>query len=165
MPRKSTKKCRADSRRVWSDADRIQLLAWLDFSLEQGIDFHETIIGHLRAKTRKEFTQTQIRDKLRGEWQRDRRDGSDRKDLYSEGTAILDKLHQDTRNDIQAVVCELRSFTARYALRSKSSVNPRRDARSSVPDSEGLNALSRVNPLADENTNAAPAYPVSVPLA
>ena len=121
MTKNRAQKQSADSLRVWRDDHRIQLLAWLDFCLEQGIDFDKTIVGHLKVKTGKDFTARQIRDKLRGEWARDGDRRLPRASLHSKGTKALPKLDNNVRKKIQDVLCDLRASEGRYALRNRAS--------------------------------------------
>ncbi len=121
MGRKKVPKQNADSLRVWRDDHRIQLLAWLDFCLEQGLDFDKTIVDHLKFQTGKDFTARQIRDKLRGEWARDGDHRLSRATLRSKGTKGLAKLDDTVRKKIQEILCDLRASEGRYALRNRAS--------------------------------------------
>lgn len=45
---------------LWQEEHVIALLAWLDFSLQNGSDFDATIIGALKAATSKDFKTVQV---------------------------------------------------------------------------------------------------------
>ncbi len=78
---------------LWTLEDRVELLAWLDHSLQHGINFENTIIAHLRRLRDKEYTAQQVNEKLRTFWRYHRitayspRNGW--KDILQHGSKII----------------------------------------------------------------------------
>ncbi|SCB65988.1 unnamed protein product [Fusarium graminearum] len=115
-----------NNRIVWSDNDRLELLAYLNWCVQYGRHFEDTAIDYLRSTTGKDFTQRQIRDKLRREW--DKR-GLCKKfdDMFSLGTAGLRPLEGEniylmqilSRMDPPQEARRLRSQSAAIATRSR----------------------------------------------
>lgn len=77
-------------RLFWSDTDRLELLAHLNWCVQYDQKFESTAIDYLKKATGKEFTPRQIRDKLKREWTKS---GTcdDFDDLFSLGTAGLEE--------------------------------------------------------------------------
>ncbi|KAH8900615.1 hypothetical protein GQ53DRAFT_740611 [Thozetella sp. PMI_491] len=146
MPRKNVQ--------VWSDASRAQLMAWLDFCLEKNIDFHGTVVNHLKTKTGRKFTPTQIRNKLRHEWDRAGRE-TPRDDLYREGSLSLVHLEEHARKAIDEVLCGLRKSMTQDSLRGGCSTRSRTQ---SLASSTRSNITHAGSPSEDELLSAA-TYP------
>ncbi|RKK76787.1 hypothetical protein BFJ69_g6736 [Fusarium oxysporum] len=77
-------------RLFWSDTDRLELLAHLNWCVQYDQKFESTAIDYLKKATGKEFTPRQIRDKLKREWTK-HGTCDDFEDLFSLGTAGLEE--------------------------------------------------------------------------
>ncbi|KAH6646710.1 hypothetical protein BKA67DRAFT_580362 [Truncatella angustata] len=108
-------------KRVWSPEDVIQLSAWLDYSLREGIDFDTTIVNHLKIKVHKDFSLQQARRRLKLEWENLGHDDSKSSDdLYRQGTACLFHLTSEERDLIQQAVDNIGPSSVKYRLRGTS---------------------------------------------
>jgi hypothetical protein len=52
------------SKASWRPNDFAELIAWLDYSLNENIDFDKSIVQHLRSSCGKDYTMSQIQNKL-----------------------------------------------------------------------------------------------------
>lgn len=109
------KKKKIPQRRTeWTHESIVELLAWLDHSLQHDdVDFHETAAEQLKQSCLKEFTVAQIEDKLRRLW---RGFGSNevprervgwRKNIFTSGSACVVGLKPVEKKDIASRVREL----------------------------------------------------------
>lgn len=99
--------------RVWSNSNRLQLLAYLNWCATYGENLLPTAGEHLKRVTGDDFTQTQIRRKLRHEWEhRGLCDKFD--DVFIQGTPSLD-LPDEEQNEIQSIFTGL--FHGPHGLR------------------------------------------------
>lgn len=134
MPKGSKKDHRPPQRRVWEPNDVTELLAYLDYCLERGIDFESTVIGHMRNVTGKDFSQKQISRKLKSEWDQWGREGLGTvQDLLSEGSTFLVGYTEDDREDIREAISRLGPPADRYRFKSTSSVSTSRSRTMSKP--------------------------------
>ncbi|KAM6525642.1 hypothetical protein FALCPG4_011178 [Fusarium falciforme] len=114
--------------KVWSDSNRLQLLAYLNWCATYRENLLPTAEDHLKRVTGNDFTQTQIRRKLRLEWANHGLcDNFD--DVFTQGTPSLD-LSDEEQNDIQAIFAGLlhgphglRSNTRETRTRSRAALN------------------------------------------
>lgn len=122
MPKNSKKRHRSPRKRIWERGDGIELLAYLDYCLEHGIDFESTKISHLKAVTGKDFSEEQVSGKLRREWKGYGRQGPNTvQDLLSEGSPFLVGYIDIDREDIREAISRIEPPASRYRLRSASS--------------------------------------------
>ncbi|KAL2683251.1 hypothetical protein Neosp_007719 [[Neocosmospora] mangrovei] len=114
--------------RVWSDSSRLQLLAYLNWCATYRENLLPTAEDHLKRVTGNDFTQTQIRRKLRSEWKKHGIcDNFD--DVFAHGTPSLD-LSDEEQSEIQAIFAGLlhgphglRSNTRETRNRSRAALN------------------------------------------
>lgn len=115
------KKKRAPRPRVWGYQDKIELLAYLDFTLEHKLDFRSTVIRHLASVTGKQFNDRQVFDKLHREWEYCGRHGgkfgSDQ-DLLSEGSSFLVEWTDGDHEEVKEALQRLQPPASRYRFRS-----------------------------------------------
>jgi len=77
----------------WSVDEEASLLAWIDLCRENGLDFDDTVVAHMKTKWKKEFDERNIERKVKHQWEVHGLIGTVSKDyvrLKSEGTAWLD---------------------------------------------------------------------------
>ncbi|UPL03814.1 hypothetical protein LCI18_014748 [Fusarium solani-melongenae] len=87
--------------RVWSDSNRLQLLAYLNWCATYRESFLLTAEDHLKRVTGNDFTQTQICRKLRFEWEKHGLcDNFD--DIFTQGTPSLG-LSDEEQSEIQSI--------------------------------------------------------------
>lgn len=114
--------------RVWSDSSRLQLLAYLNLCATYRENLLSTAEDHLKRVTGNDFTQTQIRRKLRFEWEKHGLcDNFD--DVFAQGTPSLE-LSDEEQSEIQAIFTGLlhgphglRSNTRETRNRSRAALN------------------------------------------
>lgn len=100
---------------LWSEDDLISVMAWLDFCKAQGIDFYETIVGHLAdtnptdCGTKTPFTKRQVRTKLT-HLIRQAKQSYDHSTAMSVGSGYFKSLSTDIRNKIKI---QLQRYTAK----------------------------------------------------
>jgi hypothetical protein len=124
--------------RVWSDSSRLQLLAYLNWCATYRENLLPTAEDHLKRVTGNDFTQTQIRRKLRLEWANHGLcDNFD--DVFTQGTPSLD-LSDEEQNEIQAIFTGLlhdphglRSNTRETRTRSRAALDTVRTFRAKSP--------------------------------
>lgn len=134
MPRDSKKDHRPPPRRVWEENDVTELVAYLDYCLERGIDFESTVIGHMRNATGKDFSAKQISRRLNIECTKWGREGLGTvQDLLSEGSTFLVGYTEDDREDIREAISRMEPPADPYRLRSTSSVSTSRSRTMSKP--------------------------------
>ncbi|KAH7165157.1 hypothetical protein EDB81DRAFT_917127 [Dactylonectria macrodidyma] len=105
--------------RVWSDDDRREPLAYLNWCVQSEVDFETTVIGHLKRVTGRDFSSRQVRDKLRREWNNVGK--CDKfEDLYAQGTAGLNPSPEEDQL-FEQILTRLGRPNVRYRLRSASS--------------------------------------------
>ncbi|KAJ4321514.1 hypothetical protein N0V84_005317 [Fusarium piperis] len=110
--------------RVWSDSNRLQLLAYLNWCVTYRDNLLQTGQDHLKRVTGNDFTETQIRRKLLHEWDK-RGLCANFDDVFSQGTPSLN-LSEEEQNEIQSIftgLChnlqESRNDTRATRLRSR----------------------------------------------
>jgi hypothetical protein len=109
------KKKKIPQRRAeWTCECTVEVLAWLDHTLQHDdVDFAETAAQHLKQSCLKEFTLTQIEDKLRRLWKGygsndvSREDTGWRKNIFTSGSACVVGLDPAEKKDIASRVREL----------------------------------------------------------
>ncbi|RGP68810.1 hypothetical protein FSPOR_5015 [Fusarium sporotrichioides] len=103
----------------WSKRDRLELLAYLNWCVEYNGDFNSTSISYLQRATGKVFSERQVRDKLKREWDGygtcEKFDG-----LFSVGTAGLKALVSDDQKIVEQILAEIDPPTEGHWLRSRS---------------------------------------------
>ncbi|KAF5530132.1 hypothetical protein FNAPI_13654 [Fusarium napiforme] len=132
MARKNNRKPRRRARSrpteriLWSNTDRLQLLAYLDWCVQYCVKFEVTAPGHLERVTGKHFSKERIRRKLYDEWTNY---GTSEKfcELFEVGTAGLTPLVGE----------ELEVFHKMFT-----SISPAQGARCTRSRSLGLAATS-----------------------
>jgi hypothetical protein len=102
----------------WTHEDLVELLAWLDHTVQHDdINFHETVVHHLKRSRLKEFTLTQIEDKLRRLWSKYGSNDPSRKgigwrdDIFTSGSSCLVGLSTEEQEDTAS---RLRGLEAGY---------------------------------------------------
>lgn len=99
------------SGRLWLDEDFIELIAWLNYSMNYiAIDFADTVLEHLKASRNNEYTLEQVNRKLRWAWERfGPKSGSHYtwNDLYDHGSQILPRLTGEQQESIASVQARL----------------------------------------------------------
>ena len=116
-----SKKKRAARPRVWEYQDEIELLAYLDFTLEHKLDFKRTVSSHLSTVTGKQFSEKQVFGKLEREWSEWGRLGDKTgsvQDLLSEGSSFLEGYTESDHQEILQAFRRLQPPAHRYRLRS-----------------------------------------------
>jgi hypothetical protein len=95
----------------WPLEHFVELIAWLNYSLcYEGINFSDTILGHLKASCDKEYTFDQVKRKLRSVWTSHgpKTDSSYTwKDLYKHGSKILSRLNDEEKEAIAKTYAKL----------------------------------------------------------
>ncbi|RSM15779.1 hypothetical protein CDV31_004880 [Fusarium ambrosium] len=124
--------------RVWSDSSRLQLLAYLNWCVTYRGNLLPTAGDHLRRVTGNSFTEMQIRQKLRREWQNH---GlcDNFNEVFTQGTPSLNLSDQE-QMEIQSIFSglrhgphELRSNTRETQTRSRAALNAVRTLRAKSP--------------------------------
>ncbi|RSM02079.1 hypothetical protein CEP52_008189 [Fusarium oligoseptatum] len=124
--------------RVWSDSSRLQLLAYLNWCVTYRGNLLPTAGDHLRRVTGNSFTEMQIRQKLRREWQNH---GlcDNFNEVFTQGTPSLNLSDQE-QMEIQSIFSglrhgphELRSNTRETQTRSRAALNALRTLRAKSP--------------------------------
>ncbi|RSL46161.1 hypothetical protein CEP53_010443 [Fusarium sp. AF-6] len=124
--------------RVWSDSSRLQLLAYLNWCVTYRGNLLPTAGDHLRRVTGNSFTETQIRQKLRREWQNH---GlcDNFNEVFTQGTPSLNLSDQE-QMEIQSIFSglrhgphELRSNTRETQTRSRAAPNTVRTSKAKSP--------------------------------
>lgn len=105
---------------VWRRSDVLKVLACLDYSLEQGVDFNNTAIGHLARGTGKKVTAKLIRQALWNEYKTyGREEGNDTfEDFLSEGSPFLHGYTDRDRENIREEISRIEPPQSRYWLRN-----------------------------------------------
>ncbi|CAI6088018.1 unnamed protein product [Clonostachys chloroleuca] len=106
--------------KVWSDGDRLQLLAYLDWCAHYEVDFRATAIEHLRNVTGKDFSKRQIGDKLKREWSKEKK-CPDFEDVYALGMAAFSPLNHQEEDAFQRTIARIKppnsqSFTGCFGI-------------------------------------------------
>lgn len=125
MARKNNRKSRRSAkskpseRIFWSTADRLQLLAYLNWCVQYCVKFEVTAPGHLEKATGKQFSKERIRRKLYDEW---RNYGTCDKftSLFELGTAGLKPLVGKELEDFRKIITSLSPAQETRCTRSKS---------------------------------------------
>lgn len=115
------KKKHAARPRVWEHQDQIELLAYLDFTLEHKLDFRSTVSSHLATVTGKQFNERQVFGKLKREWFNCGRYGGkvgSYQDLLSEGSSFLEGWTESNHEEVLQALRRLQPPARRYRLRS-----------------------------------------------
>ncbi|KAH7310910.1 hypothetical protein B0I35DRAFT_439872 [Stachybotrys elegans] len=137
-------------RQVWTDNDRLNLLAYLNWCVQHNVEFNETVIRHLSEVLKKNFTSRQVRDKLHREWTKY---GTCDKfeDLFALGTAGLNPM-EDEDQEISRIMKGLHSPRLPYRLRSASlAFTTRSRSRSIAPE-------VKTEPSARQRSSSIPNY-------
>ncbi|KAI1425932.1 hypothetical protein F5Y12DRAFT_713812 [Xylaria sp. FL1777] len=105
QPRKGSRKSSRQQKRIWVDDDVPQLLAWLDYCIENDVDFNSTVVAHMKRTREKSYTLRQSRDKLMKIWgsKGDYRPGVKSSVVFKEGTKCLEFLDNDTRTRVDRI--------------------------------------------------------------
>ncbi|CAG7557823.1 unnamed protein product [Fusarium equiseti] len=108
-----------EAHRVWTARERFQLLAYLNWCVQynQG-NFDNTAADHLERATNKKFTQYQIQEQLKDEWDAYGRKGSKFEELFSVGTAALETLRPREQNAIEQMLARIGPPSEGHRLRS-----------------------------------------------
>jgi hypothetical protein len=105
----------------WSHEDLVELLAWLNHTIQHDdIDFFETVLHHLKDSRQKDWTLTQVEGKLRGLWTKYGIDDPSRKGIhwkdyvFTKGSLCLG-LSDKEKEDIASTLKELEDgYNARH---------------------------------------------------
>ncbi|KAG7418429.1 hypothetical protein Forpe1208_v005322 [Fusarium oxysporum f. sp. rapae] len=93
---------------VWSNSHRLELLAFLNWCVQQekGPEFFTLVAGHLKQATKKIFTKLQIRQKLDREW-RKRGTCNRFSRLYFQETDVLEPLGAEDQSQLELIAMRL----------------------------------------------------------
>ena len=102
----------------WVHEDLVELFAWLDYTIQHDdIDFHKTVVHHLKESRLKEFTITKIEGKLQYLWNKYGSNDPSRKgikwkdDVFTSGSLCLVGLSIKEQKDTAS---RLRELEAEY---------------------------------------------------
>ncbi len=107
----------------WTSSDVITLLAWLDFCIENGVRFDETILDRLRENRKrdtgeeKNFTITQVTNKLVGGLARACPEHPRLREIRAKGSVCFTALDNQTRQDIKTQLANFRQEFVYLILR------------------------------------------------
>ncbi|KAF5542359.1 hypothetical protein FPHYL_11543 [Fusarium phyllophilum] len=125
MARKNNRKSRRRARskpteRIpWSNIERLQLLAYLDWCVQSCVKFEATAPGYLQSVTGKHFSKERIRRKLRLEWETYGK-GKKFNDLFEQGIAGLEALEDDEQETFDRIVAGMSPLQGARCTRSRS---------------------------------------------
>ncbi|XMA20357.1 hypothetical protein WAI453_013148 [Rhynchosporium graminicola] len=93
------------SLRIWFDKHNVAFLAWLDYTLEKGIEFDATIVDHLVRATGNTFSSSQVKDRM-GRFVREERKNTNGRHasvstLREKGSRCLHSLNEEHRKEVQ----------------------------------------------------------------
>ncbi|KAF9772375.1 hypothetical protein IL306_009923 [Fusarium sp. DS 682] len=91
---------------VWTNTHHLELWAFLNWCIQHNKDFDTLVIDHLKKRTKKKFTLSQIHEKLRREW-RIRRACNAFSDIYSQGTAGLEPFGVEDQIELEKIFSKL----------------------------------------------------------
>ncbi|KAF5975589.1 hypothetical protein FCOIX_7629 [Fusarium coicis] len=106
--RKSRRRARAKpiERFLWSNTERLQLLAYLDWCVQSCVKFEVTAPGYLENATGRHFSKERIRRKLYQEW-RSYGKCKNFNDLFEKGTAGLEPLEGEDQDTFDQIVANM----------------------------------------------------------
>lgn len=141
----------------WTDEDLVELIAWLDHSLQhEEISFEDTVVGHLRRTRHKEYSITQIRSKLSRSWWSHGSDSSEHwHELYKCGSSILLGLGTDMKSNIAISVGKLEDTFVAWQS------SPRRSRRRRDVANDRSQSKGPTNPKPSHDQAKAVAYSCS----
>jgi hypothetical protein len=106
--KRKSQSTKAKPKAEWPVPVVVQLLAWLDVTIQNSdISFEKTIEGHLKKKCGKEYTYTQVTRKLKklhSDWRG--HDSTKYQDLLNRGHLCLTGLSQESNLEIETAVRE-----------------------------------------------------------
>jgi hypothetical protein len=125
----------------WSHEDLVELLAWLNHTIQHDdIDFFETVVHHLQDSRQKDCTLTQIEGKLRGLWSKYGVDDPSRKgigwkdDVFTNGSLCLVGLSVKEKEDTASTLRGLEDgYNARHPFPSHRLRNRSRSTNTGSP--------------------------------
>lgn len=100
----------APYQQVWHEDDVVQLVAWLNHTIQHEIDFNDTVVQHLQKSRNKSVSLTQVNSKLSALWNSyGSNDLPDKKwkELFNQGSSILTRLRGDVIAAIERASREL----------------------------------------------------------
>jgi hypothetical protein len=136
------KKTTPRPRQLWCEDDLLELLAWLDYTLQHDdINFLATAVDHLKESRQKDFSLAQIQDKLRRQWTDYGSNdpslaGLSWKDIYVRGSSCL-ALDPHEKEIIESILQNLEEGYNNIRL-----FNSRRLRSRSIPTNGGSNHLA-----------------------
>ncbi|KAH8816830.1 hypothetical protein F5884DRAFT_873614 [Xylogone sp. PMI_703] len=145
------------SSQLWEIEDAVELIAWLNHTIQHDeLNFDITILEHLRKSRNREFTLKQVRSKLSGLWNRyGSNELPDKKwnELFNQGSSILTGLNREVVQSIEerlsrleANFCALEHRTRR-TRRLESSIKRESRSTSTIRTDEDNRAKSTPRPL------------------
>ncbi|KAL5617627.1 hypothetical protein FOBRF1_006375 [Fusarium oxysporum] len=125
MARKNNRKSRRRAkskpteRILWSNTDRLQLLAYLNWCVQYCVKFEVTAPGYLEKATGKHFSKERIKRKLYNEW---KRYGKCKRfnDLFEQGTAGLSPLVGEEQEIFHKMITNMKPAQEARCTRSRS---------------------------------------------
>ncbi|CCT61524.1 uncharacterized protein FFUJ_01997 [Fusarium fujikuroi IMI 58289] len=162
--RKSKRRTRSKptERFLWSNTERLQLRAYLDWCVQSCVKFEVTAPGYLQNVTGRQFSKERIRRKLYTEWQTY---GKCNKfnDLFEQGTAGLLPLEGEEQETFYQIVASMSPAQGARCTRSRSLGLAARSGTLSAPRSIYSISSSRepneVSTPQAGNSNAIPERP------
>ncbi|KAF4429961.1 hypothetical protein FACUT_9001 [Fusarium acutatum] len=168
MARKNNRKSRRRARSkpterfFWSNAERLRLLAYLDWCVQYCVKFEATAPGYLRNSMGRHFTKERIRRKLYTEW---KAYGKCKRfnDLFEQGTAGLEPLEGEEQKTFYQIIAGMGPAQGARCTRSRSLGLGARSGTLSAPRSIYSISSSRepneVSAPQAGNSNAIPERP------
>ena len=127
----------------WEPSEVFELLAWLDYCLENKLDFETSVVDHLSKTTGRYHNLARIKRKLTREWNLwGSIELNTLKDLYDGGSKTLHGYTDEDRAAIRQAKEQIGSPSTRFRLRSASTI----PSISSPPSLSSTSLLSSRSP-------------------
>lgn len=162
--RKSRRRVRSKptERISWSNTERLQLLAYLDWCVQSCVKFEATAPGYLHSATGRHFSKERIRGKLYLEWKA-YGECKQFKDLFEQGTDGLQPLEDEDQEIFYRIVAGMSPLQGARRTRSRSLGLAARSGTLSAPRSTYSSSRSRepneVSASQSGNSNVIPERP------